>query len=63
MEKDPELVLWRLFFLLFVWMLCYASSYPAVCSYVPVVSPSLTQLYVKIFMPALPVSLPSRRSA
>lgn len=26
-------------------------------SYLFVVSPSLTQLYVKIFMPALPVSL------
>lgn len=41
-----------------VFMLAMLAANPAVCSHVSVVSPSLTQLYVKIFMPALPVSLP-----
>lgn len=33
---------------------------PVAISHVALVSPSLTQLYVKIFMPALPVSSPPR---
>lgn len=40
-------------------LLATLAAVAAACSHVSLVSPSLTQLYVKIFMPALPVSSPA----